>query len=281
VCNLADPSDTYAVIWQPKKPPVRSVPVVPVAGRAGCYTYQVRSSEPYLSKVAEVFGVPLRQLLLDNTDRVTALDASPVGRRLVICNPDPEVVQLVLPGGTSPANAPPTGSTSTSGTGQPMRGTGPPQSTPGSSRPRPAPGGTSSSTPAKPTAAGGPGPVDGSTPQPAAPAPADTDATEQPPQQQQQQAAVLPLIPRRSAATSPDAAVVRTQQGCTCKFYAQDYPGVGRCNWYTEGEPSPWCYTDASNGPCGRQSLMSFFGGDVRWDYIAGTPPGRSCLRSG
>jgi hypothetical protein len=281
VCNLADPSDTYAVIWQPKKPPVRSVPVTPLPGRAGCYTYLVRSSEPYLSKVAEVFGVPLRQLLLDNTDRVTALDESPVGRRLVICNPDPDVVQLVLPGGTSPARgespgdttpggAPDTGSTPSApfgGTGQPRRGTG--------SRTR--------TQPAQPSA-GGPGGDDATdgAPQPAAPTPGDTDPEQPPPQQQPAEA--VPTQPRRRSTRPPQQQQVwYTRKGCTCQFFQRDVMTQGRCNWYTAwGEGAPWCFTDQSDGRrCGDVTFRSYFTGGAAWDYIVGTPPPRSCVSRG
>jgi hypothetical protein len=286
VCNIADPGDTYAVIWQPKKPPLRSVPVLPAPGRTGCYTYQVRSSEPYLSKVAEVFGVPLRQLLLDNTDRVKTLDESPVGKRLVICNPDPDAVQLVLPGGTQVGRGPgpaadgaPAPGRSTS---QPMRIVSQPQSAPGS-RVQPAPSGTDGSTalqpagttPAQPSG-GGEGGGDGSTPPPVTPTPAATETQVAPPQQQQQQP--VGVVP--SPSTIQLQTAVRTRQGCTCSFYSQSYPGVGRCNWYTVGEPAPWCYTDLSNGPCGQQSLMSVFGGDIRWDYTVGQLPPRACTGS-
>jgi hypothetical protein len=316
VCNIADPSDTYGVIWQPKQPPLRSTPVVPVPGRPGCYTYLVRSSEPYLSKVAEVFGVPLKQLLLDNTDRVTALDTSPVGKRLVICNPDPDVVRLVLPGGgTSPSrpgqpsstgtatttaapatgpststpsgtvpspNAPPGNTGGQRGTNQPMRGTSQPQSTPGSRQ---------VSTTGGEQAGGVEGEGGAAPAQPDTPPPTDEQPQQdeqEPPPPQQQTRTTLPrrtTTPRSSGSNTAEPQqeqpqVWFTRRGCTCHFFAEAVATEGRCNWYTIwGDGSPWCWTDQSDGrKCGNTKFLGFITVPA-WDYMVGQPPPRACLK--
>jgi len=50
------------------------------------FCWQAKSSD-YISKIAWLAGIPLEQLLLDNTNVVVDLDAPLSGATLLLCNP--------------------------------------------------------------------------------------------------------------------------------------------------------------------------------------------------
>jgi hypothetical protein len=93
--NVATPHDTYALVWDVPKAQFHTATVRP-ADRDGCYFYTATSSEPYLTKLAQNFGLDLNRLLLDNIDVVTSLDAPIVGSTFLLCGVDQDVIKLFV-----------------------------------------------------------------------------------------------------------------------------------------------------------------------------------------
>ncbi|KAI8477344.1 MAG: hypothetical protein J3K34DRAFT_291 [Monoraphidium minutum] len=85
-CSLATAPDIYGIAWTPSKPDGTWPPVGLNASSkcAGGFEYEAQPHD-YLSGVAQRYKVPLQRLLLDNTARVTDLDAPLTGKRLLLC----------------------------------------------------------------------------------------------------------------------------------------------------------------------------------------------------
>eukprot|EP00775_Hariotina_reticulata_P009157 gene9157-biopygen11054 len=87
----ADTGEAYGLLWTPKQDDFRSaalqLPVSPAGpSRPDCFWYQAQPTD-YLSRVAWLAGIPLKQFMLDNVGNVKNLDASLAGVRLLLCQP--------------------------------------------------------------------------------------------------------------------------------------------------------------------------------------------------
>ncbi|KAI8477347.1 MAG: hypothetical protein J3K34DRAFT_515697 [Monoraphidium minutum] len=85
-CSLATAPDIYGIAWTSSKrsgawPPAG---LTPSSKCTSGFEYKAQAND-YLSGVALRYKVPLQRLLLDNTARVTDLDAPLTGKRLLLC----------------------------------------------------------------------------------------------------------------------------------------------------------------------------------------------------
>jgi hypothetical protein len=124
VASIANSQNTYGLEWFFNGEPPLKVLAVP-APQQGCFLYTATPAEPYLSKVADTFGLDLKKLALDNVDRIEDLGQNIVGKTLLLCDVDTELVKMEVPGGGSAA------------------GTAAPAPTPTRPSPKPSPVGTS------------------------------------------------------------------------------------------------------------------------------------------
>eukprot|EP00877_Chromochloris_zofingiensis_P009169 jgi/Chrzof1/4505/Cz14g16010.t1 len=102
--GMCNPAETFGLVFKPEKKLQSPISLKPAPGRSGCFVYTAQPAD-YISQVATLFGVQIQQLLLDNVDTITNLDAPIAGSTLVICN-----ASALLPPTTTAAttSAPPT-----------------------------------------------------------------------------------------------------------------------------------------------------------------------------
>eukprot|EP00878_Enallax_costatus_P000301 GHUV01000374.1.p1 GENE.GHUV01000374.1~~GHUV01000374.1.p1 ORF type:complete len:389 (+),score=53.56 GHUV01000374.1:122-1288(+) len=114
VCDMMADGQTYGVTWTPKDKAAwaRSkflVTPLELAGpqpgqwlrQPGCYEYTARPGDSIASIATKMWGVPsqhpekpLQQFLKNNSNVITSLEASVVGKTLKICKPRPDAVML-------------------------------------------------------------------------------------------------------------------------------------------------------------------------------------------
>ena len=102
VASVANTQNTYGLEWFFNGDPPLKVLAIP-ATRKGCYLYTATPAEPYLSKVADTFGLDVKKLALDNVDRVEDLGQNIVGKTLLLCDVDSDLVTIELPGAAAAA----------------------------------------------------------------------------------------------------------------------------------------------------------------------------------
>jgi hypothetical protein len=84
--GIADLSNTWGLRFKPLKPvPAYSASQVSPAAKQGCYHYRA-AGDDYFGRVADKFGVSVKQLVLDNLDTVKDPAAPLGGRTLMVCN---------------------------------------------------------------------------------------------------------------------------------------------------------------------------------------------------
>ena len=103
---MANPQETYALVWDAQQARFHSA-TVRRSDRESCYLYTATDREPYLSKLAENFGLELRQLLIDNVDKIATLDGSILGSTLLLCGIDQDAIKLVVQSPSPPPPPPP------------------------------------------------------------------------------------------------------------------------------------------------------------------------------
>lgn len=102
--GMCNPAETFGLVFKPEKRLQSPLGLKPAPGRSGCFLYTAQPAD-YISKVAVLFGMQVHQLLLDNEDTVSDLDAPIEGKTLVVCNAS----ALLPPTATAATNsAPPT-----------------------------------------------------------------------------------------------------------------------------------------------------------------------------
>jgi hypothetical protein len=100
--GIADASNTWGLRFAPLKPAsAYSASQISTTSQKGCYNYKA-SSDDYFGKVADKFGVSVKQLVLDNIEDVKDPAASLAGRTIKVCNAQ-EVADVLPP--TSQADA--------------------------------------------------------------------------------------------------------------------------------------------------------------------------------
>ena len=82
--GVANPTDTYGFKFWPKVPLVKPRLEVSLA-KPDCFTYRARDYD-YVSRVAQTFGLPLDQILLDNMKAIKQPDSKLGGVTLTLCN---------------------------------------------------------------------------------------------------------------------------------------------------------------------------------------------------
>eukprot|EP00775_Hariotina_reticulata_P009525 gene9525-9689_t len=88
VCGVAGPDDTYGLIFEPNQRPKFKFTLSPDPdGNPGCYVYRARGGDS-LGMLAEVWGVPVDELVANNSATVQDLDEGLQGKFLTDCPPD-------------------------------------------------------------------------------------------------------------------------------------------------------------------------------------------------
>jgi hypothetical protein len=94
--GIADSSNTWGLRFAPLKPtPAYTASQVSPASEKGCYNYKA-SSDDYFGKVADRFGVSVKQLMLINLESVGDPADSLAGRTIKVCNAT-EVADVLPP----------------------------------------------------------------------------------------------------------------------------------------------------------------------------------------
>jgi hypothetical protein len=91
VSGVCTRDDTWGLNFTPERQVWPPVPLVPELGRPGCFIYKAQPGD-YLAKLAEWFELgeqDLRQLVLDNADRVQELDKLTPGTSILLCGIKP------------------------------------------------------------------------------------------------------------------------------------------------------------------------------------------------
>lgn len=94
--GIADASNAWGLRFAPLKPaPAYSANQISSTSQKGCYDYKA-SSDDYFGKVADKFGVSVKQLALDNLESVKDPAASLGGHTIKVCNAQ-EVADVLPP----------------------------------------------------------------------------------------------------------------------------------------------------------------------------------------
>eukprot|EP00775_Hariotina_reticulata_P009526 gene9526-9690_t len=85
VCGVAGPDDTYGLVFEPNQRPKFKFTLSPDPdGNPGCYVYRAREGDS-LGMLAEVWGVPVDELVANNSATVQDLDQPLLGKFLTVC----------------------------------------------------------------------------------------------------------------------------------------------------------------------------------------------------